>query len=384
MEEKSLIEEFRFGWDVKLELGWAEPLPPEGYELDSLALVAGERSVRLRGASPDLRASVNYLKDRANLLGFHNIYLTKKKIGRVKAISKLGLPPEDFKFIRNEAAVLRRLHYPGIIRLHEICETKNSIYIVMELISGGLLSHAIKKNTFLDWEIRSLLQRILETLAYLHDHGIAHRDIKPENLMFRSLSSLDIVLVDFGMATHVPSETDFECCGTPGYVAPEMFNHEPYSTRCDVFSLGATMYYLTTKKTLLNCGAFSALDEGLQDLLGRMLERDPSKRISPKEALEHPFMTQHFRRGTQLRKEGSASSLHVEEQPQKKKASVFLNASLALIRAHHRLAAPASLQVLLLKRSAAGTFSSVPALSSTDLDDLARFGQAYAAELLRG
>ena len=72
-----------------------------------------------------------------------------------------------------------------------------------------------------------------------------HRDIKPENLIFKAENSLDLTLVDFGLAEFATAQTKlFKRCGTPGYVAPEVLNDEPYDTKVDVFSAGVILYIL--------------------------------------------------------------------------------------------------------------------------------------------
>jgi len=149
-----------------------------------------------------------------------------------------------------------------------------------------------------------------------------HRDVKPENLMFKTDDELDSLrLVDFGLSTSTLSKTFvFPKCGTPGYVAPEVANYrdgEPYYNEiCDMFSIGAIFYklyiikfhYRLTLKDLfpgsdyqetlklnkkcqfnLNVLTLYKTPKSAADLISRMLEVDPTRRIKALDALEHPF-----------------------------------------------------------------------------------------------
>jgi serine/threonine protein kinase len=91
-------------------------------------------------------------------------------------------------------------------------------------------------------------------LNYLHKFGVMHRDIKMENIMFRSQDSLEVVIVDFGLAAISEDEPYlFYRCGTPGYIAPEIVTMEgkqKINVGCDIFSAGVILHILLTKKYL--------------------------------------------------------------------------------------------------------------------------------------
>ena len=123
--------------------------------------------------------------------------------------------------------------------------------MVFELFKGGNLQHCIRKQGPLkEFEAAFLFKSILEGLVYLHEKNIMHRDIKPENILFRSNNQNNkdqIVLADFGLATFSNIEEYlFLRCGTPGYVAPEVYKashpKDHYSEKCDMFSFGVTLF----------------------------------------------------------------------------------------------------------------------------------------------
>ena len=149
---------------------------------------------------------------------------------------------------------MRELDHPYIMKLVEVHESQNSIYLVMELLEGGeLFNHVSDKGTLQKKEYYKILKCLLEALAYMDSKGIMHRDLKPENMILKTKASLennDLKVVDFGLATKfdIP-EYLFKRCGTPGFVAPEVINAPSnqnihYDPKCDVFSAGVIFYLL--------------------------------------------------------------------------------------------------------------------------------------------
>ena len=105
---------------------------------------------------------------------------------------------------------------------------KPTVYLVTDLALGGeLFDRICRKGSYYESDAADLIRATLSAVAYLHDHGIVHRDLKPENLLFRTPEdNADLLIADFGLsrimdeeAFHVLTTT----CGTPGYMAPEIF-----------------------------------------------------------------------------------------------------------------------------------------------------------------
>ena len=113
-----------------------------------------------------------------------------------------------------------------MIRLLDIFENQDYIYIVMENLSGGDLFTYLEKRNFEINEKRSkqLSHQIATALYYLHSFGIAHRDLKPENiLMVTDDDTSDLKIVDFGLSKIIgPNESSLDPFGTLSYVAPEV------------------------------------------------------------------------------------------------------------------------------------------------------------------
>lgn len=149
-----------------------------------------------------------------------------------------------------------------------------------------------------------------------------HRDIKPQNILFQHKNSLDegnsdkgLKIVDYGLATFQHEKTIiFTKCGTPGFVAPEIITYDEkqpiYKTSVDIFSVGVILHLLLvgeqsfpgkSRNTILNKNKECRLDfkskkyeainpDGI-DLLSKMLQKSPERRITATEALHHNFLT---------------------------------------------------------------------------------------------
>lgn len=157
--------------------------------------------------------------------------------------------------LQNEIKILRAVDHINLIHLDSVYETSHSYYMVMELFYGGNLKAYIKNSGILSENIASkILKNVLKGIQCLHSHNIMHRDIKPENILFRSKIVSDetqVVLADFGLATFNNVERYiFPKCGTPGFVAPEIASTnkstEHYDLKCDMYSVGVTLYYILT------------------------------------------------------------------------------------------------------------------------------------------
>ena len=82
---------------------------------------------------------------------------------------------------------MREFHHKNLMKLHEVFESQNSIYISVELLEGGQLYDKIKtKHKFTQKEIKMVMKGILEGLEVMHSKGIMHRDLKPENILMRT------------------------------------------------------------------------------------------------------------------------------------------------------------------------------------------------------
>ncbi|MBC7880549.1 MAG: serine/threonine protein kinase [Anaerolineae bacterium] len=146
-------------------------------------------------------------------------------------------------FLR-EANTLAALNHPGIPKFYDYFTTDNSYYLVMEMVHGSTLEHALPASIAqaVGWMIETC-----EVLSYMHGHNppIIHRDIKPANLIFRFNPS-KITLIDFG-AVKEASNRQGTRIATPGYGAPEQSQGRP-CLQSDIFGVATTLMYLLTRQ----------------------------------------------------------------------------------------------------------------------------------------
>ncbi|KAF6219192.1 hypothetical protein HO133_005017 [Letharia lupina] len=231
--------------------------------------------------------------------------------------------------VRNEIAVLKRVSmgHQNILTLVDYFETMNNLYLVTDLALGGeLFDRICRKGSYYESDAADLIRATLSAVAYLHDHGIVHRDLKPENLLFRTPEdNADLLIADFGLsrimdeeAFHVLTTT----CGTPGYMAPEIFKKTGHGKPVDVWAIGVITYFLLCGYTpfdrdsnleemqaiLVADYSFTPLEYwrsvslSAREFVKRCLTIDPQQRMTAHEALSHPFVDEMAR---QQRGEGA-------------------------------------------------------------------------------
>jgi serine/threonine protein kinase len=205
--------------------------------------------------------------------------------------------------------------HQNILTLVDYFETMNNLYLVTDLALGGeLFDRICRKGSYYESDAADLIRATLSAVAYLHDHGIVHRDLKPENLLFRTPEdNADLLIADFGLS-RIMDEEKFHVltttCGTPGYMAPEIFKKTGHGKPVDLWALGVITYFLLCGYTpfdrdsdfeemqaILNADySFTPIEywrgvsSHAKDFIRRCLTIDHTKRITAHEALQHPFV----------------------------------------------------------------------------------------------
>ena len=149
-----------------------------------------------------------------------------------------------------EANMIKQLDHPAIVRIVDIIDNGNVIYIIEDYIEGETLSSILDRNgaqpqeMVIDWAIQ-----ICKALEYLHTRKppIIYRDMKPANVMVKPDGTIKVI--DFGIAREYKEQNlqDTVSLGTKGYAAPEQFGGKGQTdARTDVYCLGVTLYHLLT------------------------------------------------------------------------------------------------------------------------------------------
>jgi serine/threonine protein kinase len=188
--------------------------------------------------------------------GMGTVYFCRNnRLGNLWAIKEVLSEWKDKINFLAEPSILKNLNHPGIPRIIDIFYENDNLYMVEDYIDGKNLKELIEKDGCLAAEkIKSIALQLCDILGYLHSFSppIIYRDLKPSNIMLKTGGN--IVLVDFGIARTYKKdkENDTLLFGSKGYMAPEQLHNVQSNIQTDVYSLGATLYFLATGKTMLS------------------------------------------------------------------------------------------------------------------------------------
>ena len=178
--------------------------------------------------------------------------------GRIVAVKELHKKHTRSTSIKQrffqEAVAMARLDHPNLPRLYTFGEDNGSYYLVMEFVSGRLLSEEIvESGRIAPDRAVSIIIQVLEAISYAHKNGIIHRDLKPENIIITQDSeSLSVKVFDFGISKMIGGENltlTGEGFGTPAYMSPERIIGSPnIDLRTDIYSAGIILCEMLTGK----------------------------------------------------------------------------------------------------------------------------------------
>jgi hypothetical protein len=259
--------------------------------------------------------------DVKNKLGSGKFGLVKlgihKKTGQkvaIKIMKKSSMDSSDLELVRTEIEILKICQHPNIIRLYNVFENADYLYIIMEYCYGGDLFSYLENRHFRLSEKRAstIIHQMATAVYYMHSFGVVHRDLKPENVLMTSTDEdSDIRILDFGLSKILgPYEKCDEPYGTLTYCAPEIIVDEPYSKPVDLWSLGVMTYLMVSGKLPFNAEdeneiarqvvydepnytrnpIWKSISNECLDFIKKLLDKDQNKRMTIKGVLEHKWI----------------------------------------------------------------------------------------------
>jgi serine/threonine protein kinase len=178
----------------------------------------------------------------------------------------VGLKIINYNFTRDQGNVARvfqevralsKLRHPNIVTVYDAGKVKRRYYIAMELVEGLSLGDYVRERRFLgENEALAIIRDTAEALAHAHRQSVTHRDVKPENILLDEAGRPK--LTDFGLvmhhdADHMTLTMEGVMVGSLHYASPEQVEGaRDIDGRSDIYSLGATLYYALTGRTLYN------------------------------------------------------------------------------------------------------------------------------------
>lgn len=219
------------------------------------------KTIKMRSASLSLQPNKkvgNYTFNIQSVLGsgsYSTVYLgqheeTKQQVA-IKVVTRQSLTDSYmFETLESEIVILKHLDHPNIVRLYDVLNTANNVYIITEYCKDGTLDELLKREKHLpEAQAINVMRDLLYGFREILKHNIVHRDIKPANIFIHEGR---FKIGDFGFAKKVEDldqQLMKSIVGTPLYMSPECLQNRNYSSKNDVYSLGIIFFKLLYGRT---------------------------------------------------------------------------------------------------------------------------------------
>ncbi|ROW10585.1 hypothetical protein VMCG_01896 [Cytospora schulzeri] len=258
------------------------------------------------------RHKVTYQSVAVKIISKRTAYLSQA--GSIAQLDKVerDLPEEEDGFrrlpvtVEREIAIMKLIEHPNIIKILDVWENRNEIYLILEYCEcKDMFSWINKYGPLSEHDAVYVFRQMMCAMEYCHSFNICHRDLKPENILLSEMG--EVKIIDFGMAAlHQNDQKLRTSCGSPHYAAPELLKSKNYrGDKADVWSMGVILFAMLAQRlpfddphlpTMLSLSkrAIYTMPEHFspeaKDLIRRILVTDPEKRISIREMWDHPLI----------------------------------------------------------------------------------------------
>lgn len=278
--------------------------------------------------------------------GWSTVYKAKSRFEgdervAIKELNLHQMKDRHREAIQREMNILSQLVHPNIVQLHAVyvLPQMEKVFLITEYLRGGdLLSSLCQLSTYNENDVRRIFRQTAEAMQYIHDERVIHRDIKPLNIMLNGsdFRQSTVKIVDFGFAIlEEPTKGNGKTvsprsvqminnspindpsflqepqgqllCGTPGYIAPEVYSLREYSRQVDIWGLGCVLYLLLSGTLPFQTGKqgikavkngkysfprerFHGVSSSAVDLIKHMLVVDPRERYTIHQVLNHSWL----------------------------------------------------------------------------------------------
>lgn len=254
----------------------------------------------------------------------------KGELVAIKKIVKSTLSNRGLSMLTSEIEILKEIikfSHLNIVTCYDIIDDIDVVYIVMEYCQGGDFSEILNKRPLKYKFIKYYFNQIVEGLKYLNDRGIMHRDIKPKNILITN-NKKTIKICDFGFAKRNDKiKRVYTMCGSPLYMAPDIYKKTGYNETIDVWSLGMILYEMifgshpleswddpkkmvqsiTTKDIEIPI-TNNEIEFECIELLQQMLKRNENDRITIEKIFEHNWLNECKK--VEISNEDNFNSIH--------------------------------------------------------------------------
>ncbi|GIY12995.1 obscurin, partial [Caerostris darwini] len=303
----------------KIELGRAEKFQQDqtdsGQELildtlDQIKLdyAREDEPVTLEEAEPT--ELYNYISEVAKGRFSLVMKVWHKKVNGTFVAKALDLTGSSAAAAHKEFEIYKSLQHEKLANLHSASVSKNSMFLVMEKLSGiDVISYLSMRPLYTEELVSRIIHQVIDALEYLHFRGICYFELQPDNVVMEDRHHPNIKLVDFGSAQYVPEEgAKVQVHGNPEYLAPEVLKGEDVHTPADIWGVGVLTYILLsgvspfagdndkeTKDNVLYVRyhfdhLYKEVTPEATHFLMQLFKRTPQKRPTAEECLENKWL----------------------------------------------------------------------------------------------